>query len=120
MVDALNINLEHTIEVRRGRSIDPSDTRDSRIVDEDIDALSRQQFAEDAVNLSLIRDVAAVSLGRSAIFSNSLCRLVCAVQSQIDDVDDSTRTGELGSNGKTDSASGSGNNGRSAVESKPT
>ena len=84
-----------------------------------LDALTRQQFAEDAVNLGLIRHVAGVSLGYSTGFGNPLCRLVRAIQSQIDDVDDSTRAGELRGDGKTDSTGASGNNGRAAVESKP-
>jgi hypothetical protein len=118
VVDALNINLEHTVEVPSGSSIDPPDTRNTRIIDEDVDALTRQQLAEDAVNLGLICHVAGVSLGYSAGFDNPLCRLLRAVQSQIDDVDDSTRAGELRSNGKTDSAGASGNNGGAAVEPK--
>jgi hypothetical protein len=118
VVDALNINLEHSIEVRSGSSIHPSNTGDARIIDEYVDALTRQHLAEDAVNLSLVRHVAGMPLDCSPSLDNPLCGLIRAVQSPIDAVDNSTRACERGGNRKTDSARASRNNSRAAVKPK--
>ena len=40
VVHALHVDLEDAIEVGCGRGIDTADTRDARVVDEDVDALT--------------------------------------------------------------------------------
>ncbi len=66
VVETFDVDSNYAVEIFRGRALDRADMRDSRVVDEDMNALAAEEFVEAGFHMRLVGHIAEMGGSCSA------------------------------------------------------
>src|SRR6266404_4466246 len=118
VVDALHVDAEETVEIGFRRSLDGPDVRDTRVVDENIEASLPRQSVENFFCARLIGNITRVGFRILATGRDFLRRRVGRLFIEIKDAHGRALLSEAPCNGSADPAGGTGDDSHFSVEAE--